>query len=242
MDPRRTPERIRRGHPADQRPNLWVDLQPSGRSTRLASPVASKPLAVPANDSVGLDDHQDPLPVDPSAPKGDPEGTIEVAQGQPTLRSAVEDRELLPQGQVLQSQLASAFESSGEGTQQDSEQAEHGRRRYSGMAENARQCGADEFPGGTGRAEQAGNVLEGRHRGRGADDPCSGRPPCRPFYRETDPGDGLQGRRRPTRGSAATGAGALRPLKRGFSAVPSERSRHPESRPPPERLSVSGTL
>ena len=149
MDPRRTPERIRSGHPADQQPNLGIELRPSGPSTRLASPVASESLAVPTNDSLRLDDHQRPLPIGPSVPKGDPEGSIEIGKGKPTLRRGVQDRELMAEGQVLESEFAPALEGSSEGMEQHSDEAKHGRRGYSGMAKNACQCWADGFTGGT---------------------------------------------------------------------------------------------
>ncbi len=95
MDSRSAPEWIRGGHPSDQRPDLRADLRPSWPSTRLASPVASESLSVPANDSLRLDNHQYPLPVGPSAPKDDPEGTIEIGKGKPTLGRGVQDRELM---------------------------------------------------------------------------------------------------------------------------------------------------
>lgn len=71
---------------------------------------------MPPNDSLRLDDHQDALPVGPSAPKGYPEGSIEIIQGKPSLRSGLEDRELMAQGQVLESQFAPTLEGSYQGT------------------------------------------------------------------------------------------------------------------------------
>lgn len=92
VDPRGTPERIRSGHSSDQRPDLWIDLRPSGPSRRLTSPVASESLAMPANNGLRLDEHERPPPVGPTAAKVGPEGAIEVGQRQASVWRDQENR------------------------------------------------------------------------------------------------------------------------------------------------------
>ena len=56
MDARCAPQRIGEAHLPDESPYLLRDLRPSGPATRPPMPIGSKPAAMPADDSLGLDD------------------------------------------------------------------------------------------------------------------------------------------------------------------------------------------
>ena len=81
---------------------------------------------MPANDGLGLDDHQRPLPIRPATPKDSPESSIEIGKRRPTLRGALRNRELMAQGQVLEGELAPGLEGSCQETEQHSDKAKHG--------------------------------------------------------------------------------------------------------------------
>ena len=72
---------------------------------------------MPANDGLGLDNHQRPIPIRPAAPKDSPESSIEIGKGKPTLQGGLKNRELMAQRQVLKGELALGVESSYRGAE-----------------------------------------------------------------------------------------------------------------------------
>lgn len=64
MDSRCAPQRICDRHPSNQFPYLGIELRPPF-SPRFASPVATKPLFVPVNDGLWLNDEQGVAPLWP---------------------------------------------------------------------------------------------------------------------------------------------------------------------------------
>jgi hypothetical protein len=65
VNARGAPQRVRRGHLADQRADLAIDGRATVSSSRAPSPAPSEPLAMSPDDSIGLDEHQGPAPVAP---------------------------------------------------------------------------------------------------------------------------------------------------------------------------------
>ena len=113
MDTWRTPERIRRGHSPDQGFDLGIDRRAAaGGPGGERGPVLAEATPLPPQDGVGSDDHERPPPVGPHSGQRDPEKPISSAQWGPAHRSLV-DGELLPQGHVLEGELAVAAEEDG---------------------------------------------------------------------------------------------------------------------------------
>jgi hypothetical protein len=56
MDARRTPQRIFRAHPPDQRAQIRGDLRPSSKRAGFPTPVPAEAAAVPAHEGLGPDD------------------------------------------------------------------------------------------------------------------------------------------------------------------------------------------
>src|SRR6266436_1048483 len=56
MDARRSPQRIFRAHPRDQRAQICVDLRSTSKGAGFPTPVPAEAGAVPANEGLGPDD------------------------------------------------------------------------------------------------------------------------------------------------------------------------------------------
>jgi hypothetical protein len=56
MDARRSPQRIFRAHPPDQRAQICVDLRSTSKGAGFPTPVPAEAGAVPANEGLGPDD------------------------------------------------------------------------------------------------------------------------------------------------------------------------------------------
>jgi|GEM_PF-3775107 len=113
MNSRGAPERVRRGHPADQGFDLAVDGRATTRgSAGKSRPVFAKATPLPPQDGVWGHDYKGPSPSGPDAGQRDPEQAITAAQWRPGDRSLM-DRELLAQGQVLECKLAVAADEVG---------------------------------------------------------------------------------------------------------------------------------
>jgi len=56
MDARRSPQRIFRAHPPDQRAQICVDLRSTSKGAGSPTPVPAEAGAVPANEGLGPDD------------------------------------------------------------------------------------------------------------------------------------------------------------------------------------------
>ena len=105
QDPWCAPGRILMGHAANQFPDLAIDARPSRfAGARLPPPIKFETLAMPADDGFGLHDHQRGAPVRPQPRKSHPKDAIARMQFRAFDRLFT-DRQLLPQGQVLDSQV-----------------------------------------------------------------------------------------------------------------------------------------
>ena len=77
-----------------------------GLPQRILHVQQAEAFTMPGNHCCGLDDHQGGFPVVPHAKQPDPEDSISGRQFQPFGSRPPQDGELLPQGEVFQSQLA----------------------------------------------------------------------------------------------------------------------------------------
>ncbi len=124
MNPWSTPQWVGQAHPSDQGSGLRVYSRPSTAAvSALPSPEHPESLPVPADDGLGLDDHERPLPTAPPPPEDGPEGPIEVGQGRPAL--GLEDRELLPESEILEGELPATLQSCSRRPKQNSKKAKH---------------------------------------------------------------------------------------------------------------------
>ena len=109
VDARRAPGRILGGHPANEGPDLGRCARSSSAGPRLPAPVPPEPLAMPADDGLGLDDGERFPPSRPAAAQGKPEESIGRAETRSRLLPS-EDSKLLSEREVLQDQVGPAGE------------------------------------------------------------------------------------------------------------------------------------
>jgi len=110
MDSWGAPEGVRGGHAGDQSLDLGMNGRTtSGRAARELAPVLAEAAPLPPQEGVGGDDHEGLPPPGPDSSQPDPEEAIRRAQLGSGRRSFVHSQ-LLPQGQVLDRELAVAAE------------------------------------------------------------------------------------------------------------------------------------
>src|SRR5882762_8206271 len=132
MDSGSTPQGIGRGHSSDQGFDRGVD----GRVARRAAPgergpVATKAASLPAQHSGGSHDDEGLPPGGPDSGQPDPKEPIAPLKLQPVRRPLV-DGQLLPQGEVLQGELAVAAAQEREESEQMEQEDDHRARIVSG--------------------------------------------------------------------------------------------------------------
>src|SRR5215831_21001313 len=125
VDPGSTPSRILLRHRPDQMAKLSSDLWSAGTAARKQAPVPPEPGAMPADDGLRLHDHQHARPFGPPTAEAEPEQTTPKAQaGSGVL--ALEDADLLSQGNQLQSQFMSRAEEGTEPRKRRQKKPDHG--------------------------------------------------------------------------------------------------------------------
>ncbi len=132
MDSGSTPQGIGRGHPSDQGFDRGVD----GRVARRAvpgkgGPVAAKAASLPAQHSGGSHDDEGLPPGGPHPGQPDPKEPIGPLKLRPVRRPLV-DGQLLPQGEVLEGELAVAAAQEREESEQMEQEDDHRARIFSG--------------------------------------------------------------------------------------------------------------
>ena len=126
VDARCTPRRMLGGHPANEGSDLRRRARSSSAAPRLPAPVPPEPLAMPADDGLGLDDGERLLPSRPAAAQGKPEESIGRAETRSRLLPS-EDSKLLSEREVLQDQVGPAAEDREENPGDGQSVAEHPR-------------------------------------------------------------------------------------------------------------------
>jgi hypothetical protein len=113
VNPRRTPQRVRGRHLANEGADLLINWRTAIVSLLRASrPAAAKPVAMPADDSVRLHDNQRGAPVPPTSRESNPKESVACPEA--ASRRSVDGRQLLPQREVFQDQFPVAAEHQGE--------------------------------------------------------------------------------------------------------------------------------
>ena len=102
MDAGSAPQRVLAAHSSDE----FAYFLRGSRATRLSVagfpfPEHAEPLAMPADDRLGLDDDKGILPVWPQAGKEDPEHAVERAKPRP-WSFPLQDRHLLAESDIFQ--------------------------------------------------------------------------------------------------------------------------------------------
>src|SRR5271167_4853586 len=99
MDPWRTPEKVFTGHLYDQMADLTGDPRtPTSPVTRSSiSPNRGPAVTPPAQDGLGLDDHQAFAPVRPPTRQQDPKQAIKATEAGATSSAALQHRNLMAQ-------------------------------------------------------------------------------------------------------------------------------------------------
>jgi len=100
VDAGRAPQRIRPAHPSDKLPNLGVNLRATAAAA-LSAPIVSKPLPMPADNGLRLNDMQGLSPSRADLRYEDPEQSIGLGQRRSGMRM-FENGELLAQNQILE--------------------------------------------------------------------------------------------------------------------------------------------
>ncbi len=106
----RTPERIGLAHLPDQLAYFARDAGSSGpTSLALPRPIASELGAVPPDHRLGFHDDEDPSPVSPDSAQKHAEPAVHIREPRP-FHGTMEDGELLPKSEILESQRVARFE------------------------------------------------------------------------------------------------------------------------------------
>src|SRR5438128_4022502 len=134
MDSWGAPEGVRGGHAGDQSLDLGMDGRAtSGRAARELAPVFAEAAPLPPQDGIGGDDYEGLPPPGPDSSQPDPEDAIRRAQLGSGRRSFVH-RQLLPQGKVLDRELAVAAEEEREDSKHVEQEGDHRAEILSGSA------------------------------------------------------------------------------------------------------------
>ncbi len=90
-------------------------------TSRLPSPVQPEALLVPTDDRFRLDDYEGGAPIRPETGQPSPEDPVPFPEPRP-FRALLQDRELLPEGEILNRQLGAI---SHDVSNQNKKNAEH---------------------------------------------------------------------------------------------------------------------
>ena len=119
VDSGSAPRRILTRHAPDKLEEVGADL--ASAATRAQAPIEPKARAMPSNNGFGLDQDERFHPPRPATPQRDPEQAVEAAEAGSRM-FALEHRDLLAQGQNLQTKIMARAEE----REQVGEEREHG--------------------------------------------------------------------------------------------------------------------
>src|SRR6476620_12176612 len=96
------PARVGQAHFPDQIANFWRYTRSSFRMATLPIPIQSKPLAMPGDDRLRLDQEQCRAPIVPQSRKPDPQDTVSPTEAQPTPTArTLQEQKLMPERKNL---------------------------------------------------------------------------------------------------------------------------------------------
>jgi len=105
-----SPKRIGATHVPDQLAYCGRYAWASGTtSSTIPRPIPSDPGAVPPHDRFGFHDKEDPFPIGPDSAQEHPETAVDIREPR-SFQRTMKDGELLPKGEILQSQPATSLE------------------------------------------------------------------------------------------------------------------------------------
>ena len=104
MNPRRTPERIRRGHSTNQRADLWSRGWTTRTGPTLPGPEQAEPASVPGEHGIRFDEDERRPPTTPRPRQPRPENPIRRGQTKSRGARAIQDRQLMPERKDLEVQ------------------------------------------------------------------------------------------------------------------------------------------
>jgi hypothetical protein len=97
-----SPARAGEAHFPDQIANFWRYTRSSFTMATLPIPIQTKPLAMPGDDRLRLDQEQCRAPIVPQSRKPDPQDTISPTETQPMPTSRTrQDQQLMPESKNL---------------------------------------------------------------------------------------------------------------------------------------------
>ena len=157
MDPGSTPSRILGCQGADEIAKLRGDFRSAAATARKEAPVPAETSAMPAHDGLRLHDHQHVRSFRPATPEALPEEAIAKHQPRSGVL-ALEDSDLLPEGDELQSQVMSRAQEGTEPREKTQKKPNHrpslhesvGEGRFVQFADFAKKWDFDD-PHGSGR-------------------------------------------------------------------------------------------
>src|ERR1700687_2258779 len=126
VNPWRAPARVLGRHPLDQIAGFLTRTGPPNPflHPRAKSPIEAEPRPVPSDHRVWFDDDERIDPPGPDSAHHDPKEPVNGGQSR-TWMTARQDRELLPQRQILQRQVTSGAAEGEKPTEHEPESVEH---------------------------------------------------------------------------------------------------------------------
>jgi hypothetical protein len=120
-----SPQWVRRRHFFDKGADLLIERWTTAwLGFRTAGPSSAKPVAMPPDDGVRLDEHQRRALVPPRSGQSDPKQSVPCLKVR-ALGRAFHRRQLLPQRQILQDQLPMSTERQRQRAADHDEQLQH---------------------------------------------------------------------------------------------------------------------
>ena len=95
MNPRRTPQGIRRGQLPDQHAHVRRDAWAPGAPSAFPSPEEAKPAAMPRDDRLRFDDMNGRPPGAPGLREARPDETVRRSEAKAWTPGSIHDRELV---------------------------------------------------------------------------------------------------------------------------------------------------
>src|SRR6266446_6059992 len=127
MDARRTPQRIFRAHPTDQRAQFRIDLRLASKRAGFPPPVPTEAGSMPTYESLGTDDRDGLEDRWKPSNQHDQEQAIPIRELDATPHPPLQHNQLMSERRVLCRKSVLRLERRGEQGQEEPEQRDHRR-------------------------------------------------------------------------------------------------------------------